>query len=111
MLNPMGTPDQEYPKMRVRVRAIRPVLLAMAGLFAVAGNVRADTYNFGDEYYLNSGASFSSVFTGATGTASSKGIYQETQDATHGGIIITKLATSGAPGEFLQNTSPNASTG
>jgi len=73
---------------------------------------QADTFNFNDEYYINSAATFATVFPGCTnppgpcyGTA---GIYQETQDAAHGGVLVTKLSNgSSVPGEYLENTTPN----
>jgi hypothetical protein len=43
------------------------------------------TFTFDDMYLLKAAAPYSSVFSGATGTASSNGIYQET---TTGGTPI-----------------------
>jgi hypothetical protein len=69
---------------------------------------KAYTFGFDDMYLVKSG----NAFPGTSVTVSSSGIYQETQDATHGGVIITKLAglTTSVPGEFVQNTTPNASS-
>ncbi|MDR3556535.1 MAG: PEP-CTERM sorting domain-containing protein [Syntrophobacteraceae bacterium] len=67
---------------------------------------QAVTFGFDDIWYLSSGTAFSSVVTGASGSASSTGYWQETQTASGGGIAFTRLSNgSGVPGEFVQNTS------
>ena len=39
---------------------------------------------------------------------STAGIYQQTQDALHGGVLVTRLSNgSSVPGEYLEDTSPN----
>jgi hypothetical protein len=78
----------------------------LAILAAAQEQVRAEIFNFNDEYYLSSGTALSTVFPGATGN-SSGGIYQETNTTTP---IVTKLAgvTSSIPGEYVQNTATNA---
>jgi hypothetical protein len=91
--------------MRNKLLHLGCVLAIAAALAVWSAPAQAITFGFDDMYYLSSGKAFSSVFPGATGTTSSAGVYQETQDAAHGGIIITKLSTSGVPGEFVQNTS------
>jgi hypothetical protein len=82
--------------------------LTSCGLAALAATAwcvpaRATVLTFNDEYYLKAGAAYSSVFAGATGNASSNGVYQET--ATGSPPTITRLSTSGVPGEYIQNTS------
>ena len=84
--------------------------LASCGMVALAASVwcvpaKATVFTFSDEYYLKAGAAYSSVFTGATGNASTNGVYQET--ATGSPPTITRLSTSGVPGEYIQNTSLN----
>jgi hypothetical protein len=91
-------------------------LTAVLGMSAlVAQTASATTFTFDDEYMLKSGTAFSTIWSGATGSAAANAFYQETQDASHGGIIITRLTTgitNGAiPGEYVQNTSPNDSAG
>ena len=69
-------------------------------------NPAGTLFNFNDIYYLTSGTAYSTVYPGATGNASANSWYQQTQDAAHGGIIITKLSNSSfLSGEFIQNTS------
>ncbi|HEY2615816.1 MAG TPA: PEP-CTERM sorting domain-containing protein [Acetobacteraceae bacterium] len=77
------------------------------------------TYNFSDEYWLKAGQAFSSVFAGATGSASVQGLYQET--ATGSSPVITELHatsylitgnnrfnTTPILGEFTQNDGSSA---
>jgi hypothetical protein len=82
-------------------------LVALVAIFAGAIPAHATTINFNNEYYVSSLTEFNSLFPGATGYGTA-GIYQETNTTTP---TVTKLGTSGAPGEFVQNTTPNASTG
>jgi hypothetical protein len=82
-------------------------LLTFAAIVAVPA--QADTFNFNDEYYINSNATFATIFSGCTAPCySAAGIYQETQDAAHGGVLVTRLSNgSGVPGEYLEDTTPN----
>ena len=69
---------------------------ALLGALIVGGaaaHAATITYNFGDEYWFKAGTAFSTAFSGAAGTASVSGVYQET--ATGGSPVITELmATS-----------------
>jgi hypothetical protein len=86
----------------LRLSLLAGAALAMLG----AGTARATTFSFGDEYFLNGGTQFSSVFPGATGT-SAHGIYQQTNTTLH---TITYISNgNGVPGEYVPNTTPNAS--
>jgi len=82
---------------------------ALLGFMAgMAGEARAYTFDFSDEYLVRSGTAFNTIWSGATGSASANALYQETQDAAHGGVVITRLTTgvsTGIPGEYVQNTS------
>lgn len=90
---------------------------AVALTLAWCNPAQAVTFTLQDEYWIKAGTSFSSVFgAGVSGTAGTSGVYQET--ATGGTPIVTQLTTttftSGfhlapLPGEFVQNTTPNAS--
>jgi hypothetical protein len=82
---------------------------ALVGTLAVpAQRAVATLVNFQNEYYVSSSSEFTSLFgTPSSGSYGTAGIYQETQ-TTPGSVIVTKLATSGAPGEFVQNTAPTA---
>jgi hypothetical protein len=84
-------------------------LLALAAIAIVAVPAQADIFNFNDEYYINSAATFAAIFPGCTGPCySSSGVYQQTQDDLHGGVLITRLSNgSSVPGEYLENTTPN----
>lgn len=68
----------------------------------------ADTYtfNWANECYLRSGDAYSTCFSGATGSAPGAGLYEETQTASGGGIVITRLAgTTGTyANQWAQNT-------
>jgi PEP-CTERM motif len=69
---------------------------------------QADIFNFNDEYYISSSAMFAAKFPGCMSPCYvGAGVYQMTQDAAHGGVLVTRLSTSGVPGEYLQNTTPN----
>ena len=117
----MTTKAVLFLKSRVRMnsnsftKSPSRVVLAAALLAIVAGAeqpVRAAVdLNFQNEYYVSSASEFTTLFgTPSSGVYGSAGIYQETQ-TTPGSTIVTKLGTSGAPGEFVQNTTPNASQG
>jgi len=100
-------------KWRPLTKSRRRVALAAALLAIVAGTeqpVRAVVdLNFQNEYYVSSLAEFHTLFGASTSGYGTAGVYQET--ATGATPTVTKLATSGAPGEFVQNTTPNASQG
>jgi hypothetical protein len=93
--------------MRTKTCSLRHALLAGAALVMLgAGTAQATTFTFSDEYFLNGGTPFSSVFPGATGT-SAHGIYQQTNTTLH---TITYMGNgNGVPGEYVQNTAQNAS--
>jgi hypothetical protein len=94
-------------------RSWRRVALAAALLAIFAGTeqpVRAVVdLNFQNEYYVSTLAEFHTLFGASTSGYGTAGVYQET--TTGATPTVTKLATSGAPGEFVQNTTPNASQG
>jgi hypothetical protein len=83
------------------------VLMITAALAVWSAPAQAVTLNFPNEYYVRSLSEFNTLFPGASGY-STPGIYQETNTTTP---TVTRLASSGAPGEFEQNTIPNASQG
>ena len=76
-------------------------------LFVGVSQTKATTFTFDDEYYIGTGKSstYSSIF-GTTAGYGTAGIYQQTQDAAHGGVIVTKLSNgSSVQGEYVQDTS------
>lgn len=87
------------------------VITLLAGAIAIcAVPAQATTFTFQDEYWLKSGTAYSTVFSGATGSAPTSGIYQET--TTGASPVITQLTTTitlssfqttPVPGEFTQN--------
>ena len=78
-------------------------LAATVLLLLGVGQSKADLYNFNDEHYV--AANKSSTFGTTTGY-NGVGIYQLTNTTTP---IVTKLSNgSGVPGEYVQNTTPNA---
>lgn len=86
-------------------------VLAIATLtLGAAAPVWADvpyTFTFSDEYYVSSLTEFRTLFGSSTAGYSGTGIYQETNTTTP---IVTKLGDgSDIPGEYEQNTTPNAS--
>jgi hypothetical protein len=87
---------------------------ALLALAAMGGSAQAGTtFTFGDEYYVSSVAEFHTLFGATTTGYSTAGIYQQT--ATGASPIVTQLTTHGTgyqtvPGEFVQNTTPNASS-
>ena len=80
----------------------------------------ATTFSFGDEYYVKTQTEFNALFGVGTPGYNTPGLYQETNTTTP---IITQLSSgtlgfgSGqvhnlpVPGEFIQNTTPNANAG
>ncbi len=96
--------------------------LAVSAAVAWCNPAQATTFTLQDEYWLKAGTAFSTVFAGATGTAATQGLYQET--TTGGTPIITQLTTTNfitsgtanhfynapVPYEFVQNTTPNSSS-
>jgi hypothetical protein len=88
------------------IQAVKRAILALATVAAVVGFVQhagATLANFNNEYYVSSSSEFNSLF-GTTAGYSTAGIYQETATGTT--PTITRLGSSGAPGEFVQNTTP-----
>lgn len=90
-------------------------LVALAAIFVGAIPAHATTYNFSDEYWIKSGTAFSTIWAGATGTAATSGVYQET--TTGATPVITQLTTATyatgykntvIPGEFTQNDGGSA---
>jgi hypothetical protein len=77
--------------------------LSLAGICAMPA--RATSFTFSDEYYISSSSTFHNTF-GTSSGYSSAGIYQETNS---GNPTITRLGNgSSVPGEYIQNTTPNA---
>jgi hypothetical protein len=82
-------------------------------LFAIASSIglwslptQASTFTFSDEYYVSSLSEFHTLFGSTTTGYTSAGIYQKTNTTTP---TITRLGNgSSVPGEYLQNTIPNA---
>ncbi len=84
-------------------------LFSTSILMACIAPAGATTFTFSDEYYVNSLTTFHSIFGAATTGYGTAGIYQETNTSTP---IVTKLSNgSNVPGEFIQNTTPNANAG
>lgn len=92
-----------------------PFVLVLASVAIWAAPAQATTYTFADEYWVKSGTAFNTVWAGASGNASSSGIYQET--ATGGTPTIVQLTSTGplsgfhttvVPGEFTQNDGGSA---
>jgi hypothetical protein len=91
-------------------------LVAIAALWGASA--RATTFDFTDEYYFSepgqngcNTTQWRAAFgSGAGACPHQSGIYQETNTNTANPTIV-RLASSGAPGEFVQNTVPNASKG
>jgi hypothetical protein len=79
--------------------------IAFAATLAVCCTAaQATTFAFQNEYYVSTMGEFNTLFPGAGGY-SSMGVYQETNTTTP---TVRRLASSGAPGEFVQNTTPDA---
>lgn len=87
-----------------RFAALLAAAVSSIGLWAVSA--QASTFTFNDEYYVSSLSEFHTLFgTTATGY-STAGIYQITNTANP---TITRLGNgSSVPGEYVQNTTPNA---
>jgi PEP-CTERM motif len=83
--------------------------LAVTAAVAWCNPASATTFTFGDIALCTSSAGCNSAF-GTTNGYGSTGIYQETNTGTP---TLTRLGSvsSNIPGEFIQNTSPNASQG
>jgi len=83
--------------------------IAMLTMFGAVVPARADvpyTFTFSDMYYVDSLTTFHSIFGATTTGYGTAGIYQETNTTTP---IVTKLSNgSGVPGEYVENTTPNA---
>jgi hypothetical protein len=77
----------------------------------LCGPAQATTFNFTDEYYVSTLAQFHTEFGSTTSGFSVAGIYQETNTATPTVTLLSAQSTGhyqGVPGEFVQNTTPNA---
>jgi hypothetical protein len=86
-----------------RSTVVLVAVLSMAGICAMPAH--ATSFTFSDEYYISSSTAFYSTFGTSLGY-SSAGIYQETNS---GNPTITRLGNgSSVPGEFIQNSTPNA---
>jgi len=80
--------------------------IAMLTMFGAALPARADIFSFSDMYYVDSLTTFHSLFGASTTGYGTPGIYQETNTTTP---IVTKLSNgSSVPGEYVENTTPNA---
>jgi hypothetical protein len=81
--------------------------LMIAAVMAIwSAPVQATTFNFNDMYYVSSLTTFHSIFGAATTGYGTAGIYQETNTTTP---TVTKLSNgSGVPGEYVENTTTNA---
>lgn len=87
--------------------------LAVASLGVWSAPAQATTFGFDDEVLVHSGTAFNTYWSGATGSASTSALYQETQTASGGGVVITRLTTGvslGVPGEYVQNTLSSTGT-
>jgi hypothetical protein len=99
--------------MSTATRAVKIAFFSSLTAIAIcAAPAKADTFtfNFNDEYYVaaNKSSTFQSIF-GTTAGYSGAGIYQLTNSSTP---TVTKLSNgSSVPGEFVENTAPNASEG
>jgi hypothetical protein len=83
------------------------VVIATASLIGLCSvPAQATTFTFSDEYYVSSLAEFHTLFGASATGYFTAGIYQETNTTAP---IITKLSNgSNVPGEYVQNTTPNA---
>lgn len=81
--------------------------LTIAAALAIwSAPVQATTFTFDDMYYVNNLTTFQSIFGATTTGYGTAGIYQETNTTTP---TVTKLSNgSGVPGEYVQDTTPNA---
>jgi hypothetical protein len=95
--------------MRALLRGMGLATVVLGVALIVAGTAQASVFTFSDEYYVNSLTTYHSIFGAATTGYGTAGIYQETNTTTP---IVTKLSNgSGVPGEFIQDTTPNAAAG
>jgi hypothetical protein len=71
------------------------------------------SFGFCDEYFVSTLAEFHTRFGSTTTGYNTPGIYQETNTTTPTVVQLTAQSTGyqPVPGEFVQNTTPNASTG
>ena len=75
-------------------------------MVGMAGEASAVSFNFTDEYYINTSAKYNSTF-GVTSGYNTAGIYQKTGS---GPTVVTQLTThsttsyQSVPGEFAENT-------
>jgi hypothetical protein len=98
-------------RIRAKERAtMRSEFIVRLGLLLIVSAVApawADTYtlDWANECYLRSGNAYSTCFSGATGNAPSAGLYEETQTASGGGIVITRLA--GTTGTYVNQWAQN----
>lgn len=92
------------------------VLSFVAGLTLVVTGMwsapaHATVFNFQDMYYISNSSTFTSVFGSVSSGPgyTTSGVYQKTQDAAHGGTLVTRIAsaTGGIPFEYIENTTPN----
>jgi hypothetical protein len=92
--------------MKNKFTLIGGVLMIAAALAIWSAPAQATVFDFSDEYYVNSLTTFHSIFGATTTGYGTAGIYQLTNTSTP---TVTKLSNgSSVPGEFVQNTSPNA---
>lgn len=94
------------------------ITLAAVSAIAAAPAHASTIYTLSDEYWLKAGTAFNTVWAGATGSAGTQGVYQET--ATGPSPIITQLTTTNftgtgfgfynapVPGAFAQNDGGSA---
>jgi hypothetical protein len=94
-------------KMKEKIGLLAAVMGIMVG---IAGEASATTFNFTDEYYINTSAKYNSTF-GVTSGYNTAGIYQKTAS---GPTVVTQLTThsttsyQNVPGEFVENTNNTA---
>ena len=100
-----GCKDPREERENMRSELI--VRLGLLLIFTAVAPAWADTYtfNWANECYLRSGDAYSTCFSGATGNAPSAGLYEETQTASGGGIVITRLA--GTTGTYVNQWAQN----
>jgi hypothetical protein len=86
--------------------------LAASVLLLGVSRTRADSiYTFDDMYYISTGIMFHSVFGATTSGWSTFGIYQKTNTSVPTVVKLSDGSSGVIPGEFLENTTPNASEG
>jgi hypothetical protein len=73
----------------------------------LAGSAQATTFTFSDEYYVANITTFHTLFGATTTGYGTSGVYQLTDSIAPN--AVTKLSNgSSVPGEYIQNTTPNA---